>query len=70
MIDIGAEALNLQATQAKEKLYWQMISNGWLPSHGWKIRGRIVTEGTAIRYECWAVCPSVTVDNVKKGTGK
>ena len=61
MTDILAEALNLQATQAKERLYWQMISNGWLPSQGWKIRDRVVREGNKIRYECWAVCPSPMV---------
>jgi hypothetical protein len=28
MIDSPAVALNLQATQAKERLYWRMIANG------------------------------------------
>lgn len=59
MVDIPAGALNRQAAQAKDRLYWQMIANGWLPSQGWKIRGRVITEGTSTRYECWAVCPSV-----------
>ena len=61
MTNIVAEALNFQATQAKETLYWQMISNDWLPSQGWKMRDRIVRDGDTVRYECWAVCPSPKV---------
>jgi hypothetical protein len=56
---VQGRATPTQANEARERLSWQMIAHGMMPSQGWRIAERTTMQDGKIHYHCWAVHPRI-----------